>query len=409
MIIQKQKLTFLNSEGIALSGLLESPANPRGYALFAHCFTCGKGLNSASHISHALAEEGFAVLRFDFTGLGGSDGDFANTNFSSNVEDLQAAADYLAHHYQPPSLLVGHSLGGTAALVAALKLDSVKCVATLGAPAQPEHILKQFRADVQNIKTQGEAQVILAGRQFSIKKQFIEDVEQYRMNEKLRSLNKALLVLHSPRDTVVSVNQAELLYTAARHPKSFISLDPADHLLSNAVDARYAAECIATWAARYLPVIAPAASHNTVPESGDVQVSVLEGDFLCHVRTSDHQWVSDEPPASGGEGKGPTPYDLLLAALGTCTSMTMRMYARRKKIRLTHLVITLRHSRKYSEDCETCIDGRYIADYIQREIHIEGELTPENLSRLEAIADQCPVHKTLHNHINIITRLKKVN
>lgn len=277
MAMHKQKITFPNKDGITLSGLLEAPDNPKAYALFAHCFTCGKGLTSASQISHALVEKGVAVLRFDFTGLGSSEGDFANSNFSSNVDDLLSAADWLSRHAQAPELMVGHSLGGTAVLIAASRLESVKCVATLGAPAEPAHVLKQFSSHVDDICEQGVARVSLAGREFTIKKQFIEDVGNFQVRAQLHSLNKALLILHSPRDTTVFIDQAELLYTGARHPKSFISLDNADHLLSRKEDAHYAGQCIAAWAERYLSdngEVASSCITETLPAEGEVRVSM---------------------------------------------------------------------------------------------------------------------------------------
>ncbi|WP_234262465.1 alpha/beta hydrolase family protein [Klebsiella aerogenes] len=257
---KKQKVNFVNENGITLAGLLELPDKPAGYALFAHCFTCGKDLLSASRISEALVAKGIAVLRFDFSGLGGSEGDFANSHFSSNVDDLLAAAEYLSQHFMPPVLLIGHSLGGTAALVAATRLESVKCVATLGAPAEPAHILRQFEARLDDIRSKGVAEVQLAGRHFFITKQFLDDVEHFHLRDQLPGLGKALLILHSPRDTIVGIKQAELLYSAARHPKSFISLDSADHLLTSIKDARYAANCIAAWAERYLPAVSDGSS-----------------------------------------------------------------------------------------------------------------------------------------------------
>ncbi|MBN5232414.1 alpha/beta hydrolase [Serratia marcescens] len=253
MSLIKSKVTFTNQHDITLAGLLETPVTPRGYALFAHCFTCGKDLNSASRISRALAEQGIAVLRFDFTGLGNSSGDFANSNFSSNVDDLIAAASFLDRHYQAPDILVGHSLGGTAILAAAQHLPSVKGVVTIGAPAEPSHVIKQFGADVERIRVEGESRVNLAGREFSIKRQFLEDIDNHRLENRLDELSKALLIFHSPVDTVVSIEQAQKLYQAARHPKSFISLDKADHLLSHRPDAQYVANCIASWVERYLP------------------------------------------------------------------------------------------------------------------------------------------------------------
>lgn len=404
--MQKQKITFPNHNGESLSGLLESPASPVGYALFAHCFTCGKSLTSASQISRALVDKGIAVLRFDFTGLGNSEGDFANSNFSSNVDDLLAAANYLSQHFQAPALLIGHSLGGTAVLVAASKLEYVRCVATLGAPAEPEHVLKQFGANTEEIREQGVADVKLGGRDFTIKKQFLDDVETFRLQQSSRQHNKALLILHSPLDTVVSVNQAELLYSASRHPKSFISLDSADHLLTNKEDARYAAGCIAAWAERYLPSSETVGGKNDANVAkGEVLVAMSEGDFLCRIQSATHQWWSDEPLSVGGSDKGPTPYEQLLAALGACTSMTLRLYARRKKWHLDRLAIRLRHSREHLEDCENCIAGNNLADLIQCDIEVEGNLSSEDTARLLEIAQLCPVHKTLHNHIDIRTRL----
>lgn len=410
MTVQKQKVQFPNQEGTILSGLLETPEDPAGYALFAHCFTCGKALTSASEISRALVEKGIAVLRFDFTGLDSSDGDFANSNFSSNVSDLLAAAEFLSQNFQPPGLLVGHSLGGTAVLVAAAKLDNVKCVATLGAPAEPAHVLKQFASHLDEIREDGVARVELAGRAFTIKKQFLEDMTNFQLRAQLPSLGKALLFLHSPRDTTVSINQAEQLYTSARHPKSFISLDKADHLLSNKADARYAAGCIAAWAERYLPQVetpsaSPAQPDPVKPQKGTVVVSMAEGDFQCEVRTAEHHWLADEPLNAGGNDLGPTPYEQLLAALGTCTSMTLRMYARRKKLQLDQLVVTLQHSREHREDCEDCLDGKNLADHITCEISVQGSLTEEEKVHLLDIAARCPVHRTLHNHIDITTRL----
>lgn len=408
MVMHKQKITFPNKDGIMLSGLLESPDNPRAYALFAHCFTCGKGLTSASQISHALVEKGIAVLRFDFTGLGSSEGDFANSNFSSNVDDLLAAVAWLSLHARAPELLVGHSLGGTAVLIAASRLESVKCVATLGAPAEPAHVLKQFSSHVDDICEEGMARVSLAGREFTIKKQFIEDVGNFQVHAQLHSLSKALLILHSPRDTTVFIDQAELLYTSARHPKSFISLDNADHLLSRKEDAHYAGTCIAAWAEHYLSASAAISSRRSTeqqPGEGEVRVSMEKGDFLCEVRSGTHSWLADEPLDVGGDNAGPTPYDQLLAALGTCTSMTLRMYARRKNLSLESLVVTLKHSRRHMQDCESCLDGKDIADHIQCDIQISGALSEEEKSRLLDIASLCPVHKTLHNPITVTTRL----
>ncbi|PBN00593.1 bifunctional alpha/beta hydrolase/OsmC family protein [Pseudomonas aeruginosa] len=406
MSLVKSKVNFANRQGIILAGLLEAPEVPRGYALFAHCFTCGKDLSSASRISRALAAQGIAVLRFDFTGLGSSSGEFANSNFSSNVCDLVAAANFLEKHYQAPSIMVGHSLGGTAVLAAAQQLRSVKGVVTIGAPAEPSHVVKQFGADLERIRIDGESRVSLAGREFSIKRQFLEDIDNQRLESRLGELRKALLIFHSPADMVVSIEQAQKLYQAARHPKSFISLDKADHLLSSRRDAQYVANCIASWAERYLPELSSDEVVGDALPAGEVRVSMGEGDFLCRNQARGQDFLADEPITSGGSDKGPTPYELLLAALGSCTSMTMRMYARRKQIRLSRLEVRLNHSREHHADCEACIDGKHMVDSIRRELVIEGDMTVEQRLRLLQIAELCPVHKTLHNQIKITTHLK---
>jgi putative redox protein len=404
--ITKKLITFTNLDGLALSGVLEIPESPRAYALLAHCFTCGKDLNAAARISRTLAANGIATLRFDFAGLGGSEGEFADSNFSSNVDDLVAAADYLRSHLQAPTILIGHSLGGAAVLAAAPRLVEAKCVVTIGAPAEPAHVAKQFNAEIEAIYAQGERQVQLAGRAFTIKRQFLEDIYSQQLQTQIGSLGKALLIFHSPVDTVVAIDQAQALYQAARHPKSFISLDKADHLLSNRADSQYVAHCITSWVERYLPPQPIGAQHESKPTQGDVRVSTADDAFLCMVQTHTQHFVSDEPVPAGGTDKGPTPYELLLAALGTCTSMTLRMYARRKRLDLTRLEVTLRHRRNHHKDCEGCLDGKEWDEVIERELLIEGDLSDEQRQRLLKIADLCPVHKTLHNSVKVLTRLE---
>lgn len=248
----KQKITFPNSQGMNLSGLLEAPQSPKAYALFAHCFTCGKDIKAAARIAKALVDNNIAVLRFDFTGLGGSDGDFSNSNFSSNVADLVAATEYLRNFHQAPSLLIGHSLGGAAVIAAAKYIPEAKGVVTIGAPADASHVMKQFKGQVETIRDIGEYRVTLADRQFTIKKQFLDDIESHQQDNSAANLRRALLVFHSPTDNIVSIEQAQKIYQAAKHPKSFISLDSADHLLTNNRDAEYVASCIAAWSSRYL-------------------------------------------------------------------------------------------------------------------------------------------------------------
>ncbi|MDH3387216.1 MAG: bifunctional alpha/beta hydrolase/OsmC family protein [Gammaproteobacteria bacterium] len=404
--MNKIRLEFENSSGDKLAGLLELPEHPdqaTSFALFAHCFTCGKDIAAASRISRALAARGIAVLRFDFTGLGSSDGDFANTNFSSNVDDLLFAAQALQRHYQAPQILIGHSLGGAAVLSAAARLESVRAVVTIGAPATAEHVAHLFRDKEADIRRQGEAVVRLAGREFSIKSQFLDDIEQYSSTEKLRDLNKALLVFHSPLDTIVPIDEAARIYRAARHPKSFISLDRADHLLSKAADAEYVGTTIASWASRYLELDAPqqaAASHDLA--DGEVLITELNHRFLRGMYSSGHFLRADEPEKYGGSDLGPTPYDLLLMALGACTSMTLRMYASRKKLPLEDVQVRLLHERVHAEDC---VDCKHHIERITRRITLVGDLTAEQRQRLMEIADMCPVHSTLESDPQIVNEL----
>lgn len=403
MANSKLKMTFQGSQGDQLAGLLELPSvAPRAYVLFAHCFTCGKDIAAASRISRELVTHGFAVFRFDFTGLGSSDGDFSNTNFTSNVQDLVAAAKHLEQHYEAPSLLIGHSLGGTAVLSAASKLSGIHGVVTIGSPAEAEHVLHQFACDIDTIERDGEAEVNLAGRKFNIKKQFIEDLRE-NTAQQIASMKSALLVMHSPTDNVVAINNAEKIYVAAKHPKSFVSLDNADHLLSNKQDARYVAATIAAWALRYIPESENASNAKPAVERGHVVVAEKDKVFTQDVFTASHHWLADEPTAVGGANLGPDPYAHLLAALGACTSMTMRMYANRKKWPVDKVSVDLSHTREHGEDCAICDEQHPQIDVINRTITIEGNLTEEQHQRMLEIADRCPVHKTLHGKIDIRT------
>lgn len=387
-----------------LSGILDLPDTPCiNYALFAHCFTCGKDLTIAARISRSLVKQGFAVLRFDFTGLGNSEGSFEDTNFSSNVADLIAAADFLRTNYKAPTLLIGHSLGGAGVLLAAKNIQEVKAIATIGAPASAKHVKKHFLADIANIKSKGEVQVKLGSKTFKIKKQFLEDIDKYEDTIKTVS-GKALLIMHSPLDKIVSIDEAEKLYKAAKHPKSFISLDKADHLLSNKEDAEYAGKMIACWASGYLNEI-----KKTIPKklkSGEVLVEEQNHKFTQIISTVDHVLLADEPTKAGGDNKGPNPYELLLAGLGACTVMTMRLYAKFKKLPLEHIKVKLSHTRIHEKDCEDCNDKNNYMEAIERIIDIQGNLTIEQKQKLEEIANRCPVHKTLSHKINIITTLK---
>jgi len=409
MDVKSEKITFTGALGELLAARLDAPPGAiRAYALFAHCFTCSKDIFAATRIASALAERGIAVLRFDFTGLGASDGDFANTNFSSNVGDLVAAADWLRQNRQAPTLLVGHSLGGAAVLAAAGRIGEAKAVATIGAPADPEHVAHNFAPARAEIEAKGEAEVTLAGRTFRIKKQFLEDIAATNLQAAIGDMRKALLVFHGPRDEIVGIDNASKIFLASKHPKSFISLDDADHLLTRHADAVYVAEVLAAWASRYLgEADAPADAPAPTTEHGQVLVEESrQGKFTNSVSAGSHVIVMDEPTSVGGLDSGMNPYDLLLAALGGCTSMTLRMYADRKKLPLDKVAVRLTHQKIHASDCAECETTEGKVDLIDRELEITGDLDAEQRQRLLEIADMCPVHRTLESENRIVTKLR---
>ena len=409
MAKSSQKLTFQGAQGDELAARLDLPAGkPRAYALFAHCFTCSKDIFAAARIAGELAERGFGVLRFDFTGLGMSGGDFANTNFSSNVEDLVQAAAYVREHHGPVDVLIGHSLGGAAVLAAAGALPEVKAVATIGAPADAEHVVQNFGAKLDEIERDGVAQVSLAGRDFTIKRQFVDDLKAQTVRQRIAAMKKPLLVFHAPRDQTVGIENAGAIFEAAKHPKSFISLDDADHLLTRREDAVYVAEVLSAWASRFvasetssLPLDYPgAAGVVSVGETGN-------GKFQQDVVSGPHRLIADEPESYGGDDSGPSPYDFLAIALGACTSMTMRMYADHKKLPLDYVAVHVTHGKVHAEDCADCGEGREgRIDRFERELVIEGALDEAQRQRLVEIADRCPVHKTLEKSSVVVTNLK---
>ena len=399
-----EKVSFLNNEGQQLSGRLELPVNqqPHNFAIFAHCFTCNKNLLAVKNISRALTSNGFGVLRFDFTGLGESDGDFSDTNFSGNVEDLVSAATYLEGNYKSPTLIVGHSLGGAAAIFAASQIDSIKAIATIGAPSNPKHVQNLLRSSIDEIRTSGKAIVNLSGRNFTIKKQFLDDLESNALSEVTKHLSKALLVMHSPQDTTVSIMNAEEIYKAAHHPKSFVSLDGADHLLSNKADSVYVGNVIAGWANRYvdLPEVEQLKTKHQV-------VASLDNDdgFTTQMKVGNHYMVADEPTNYGGNDFGPSPYELVSAGLSACTAMTIQMYAKRKGWKIDNVEVHTNYGKTHAIDCEHCDEDSAKIDTFNREIKLESELDDKQIKRVLQIADKCPVHRTLSSQIQIITNL----
>lgn len=404
--MNSRNVSFENKNGEHLSGRLELPKNrePHNFAIFAHCFTCNKNYHAITNIGRALTEAGFGVLRFDFTGLGESGGDFANTNFSGNVDDLVVAAEFIKENYMAPSLLIGHSLGGAAVIFAAARIPSVKAVVVISSPADPSHVKRLLRSSTEEIKEKGKAVVNLAGRDFTIKKHFLDDLENNRLAEVVRDFGKALLILHSPQDTVVDIKNAEEIYIAARHPKSFISLDGMDHLLSQKKDSRYVGNIIAQWATRYVDI----------PEEKDLQsqkevVASLDSEdkFTTHLKLGSHRFIADEPNDFGGNDFGPSPYQFLSAALASCTAMTIQMYARRKTWDVKNVTVHINYSKEHAIDCENCENESAKIDTFNREINFEGNLSDEQKIRLLEIADKCPVHKTLHSETQVVTKLEE--
>ncbi len=402
--MQSKKIRFENSDGQALSGILDLPTGePAAFALFAHCFTCSKNIKAAGNIARAMADAGIAVLRFDFTGLGQSEGAFEDTTFSSNVSDLLSAVSWLEEHYRGPEILFGHSLGGTAVLQAAPQVASAVAVATIGSPADPQHVAHLFRDSEEELKESGVAEVLLGGRPFRMKQAFVEDLAEHDLPASIGRLRKALLVMHAPLDDIVEIENASALFAAAKHPKSFVSLDKADHLLTREEDSRYAGRVLASWATRYLPKQDSPNALQAV--DGEVVARTHVDGFRTEVQAGRHAMIADEPRSVGGTDLGPTPYDLLASALATCTTMTLRMYAQHKKLGLDSATVRVKHGRVHAEDCVDCEQRDGMIHEFRRELVLDGDLTAAQRLRMVEIADRCPVHKTLHHEIKVRTEL----
>ena len=399
-----KKVQFKNKQGFLLEGSIDFPIDkkPLSYALFAHFFTGNKNFTAVRNISRALTHNRIAVMRFDFTGLGKSEGAFEDSNFSTNISDLIAAAKYLAIHYVSPKIIIGHSLGGAAAIFASKEIESIKAIVTIGAPSNPSHVEHLFEDYLDDIELEGEATFEISGRQFTIKKHFLEDLSSKNMTELLKASRKPILVLHSPQDKIVDIQNAKEIYNAAHHPKSFISLDGANHLLTNKEDSYYVGEVVTSWVRRYV----------NFKDDSDLQtekqtvVRIGKTKYATEIAARTHTILADEPKKYGGKDSGITPYELLLASLGSCTAITLRMYADRKQWQLDEVLVHLEHFKQHAEDCNACENNPKKIDKFVRTIELKGTLTKEQQNRLIEIANRCPVHRTLENTIEVDTLLK---
>jgi len=391
-----KKIEFLNSRGNKISGNIEFPLTqkPDAYAVFSHVFTGSKNLNATRNISRSLTLNGIAVLRFDFTGLGDSEGDFSETNFSTNVDDIKSAANFLSENYIAPKILIGHSLGGAAAIFAAKEIDSIEAVSTIGAPSEPEHVTHLFGLSMKEIEENGQAEVTIGGRTFMIKKQFIDDIRSVDLTKITKSLNKALLILHSPQDGIVEIENAAKIYHAASHPKSFVTLDKADHMLTHKDDAYYAGNVISSWVRRYIPL----PKKEELSTTKQVVAKLGKHGYTTDIMAGNHGFVADESEDLGGQDFGPSPYEILNAALGACTAMTLQMYARRKKWPLEDVKVHLSFDRSYKEDCNNCSDDEAKLGLFEVQVEMTGDLDQEQRQRLLEIARRCPVHRTISSH-----------
>lgn len=404
--MKSTKLNIENNKGYKLNAFLEIPANqkPNYYAIFAHCFTCSSSLGAVKHVSRALTNHGFGVVRFDFTGLGRSEGEFAESHFSANVDDLISVSNYMKANYEEPSLLIGHSLGGAAVIVAASKLENVEAIATIGAPASVNHVKHLFSHSIDEVEEKGEAEINIGGRPFKINSQFLADFDKTDLPVVVKELRKPLLIMHAPFDKIVGINNAEKLYHNAHHPKSFITLDDADHLLSNPNDSIYVGNVIGTWVQRYFPQ-----QENMMLETKGEQLvghlNLIEDNFTTSIQTPNHSMIADEPVSVGGDDFGPSPYDYLNAGLVACTAMTLKLYAQRKNWDLREVFVYVSHSRKHSDDLNIEVEKPKYLDYISKKLKFVGDLNEKQKQRLKEIASKCPVHKTIASEVIFDTNL----
>ena len=402
--MKSTKLEIQNNKGYKLQAYFELPANqkPSYYAIFAHCFTCTSTLNAVKNISRALTNHGFAVVRFDFTGLGKSEGEFADSHFSANVSDLLAVNTYLEENYKAPSLLVGHSLGGAAVITAASKLENIKAVATIGAPATVNHVTKLFSHGLDDVQQKGDVTVNIGGRPFKINQEFVDDFSETNLPEITKNLRKPLLIMHAPFDAIVGIENAEKLYQNAHHPKSFISLDGADHLLSNSRDSMYVGNMIGNWVERFFD-----SQENTMLDTEGEQLvahlNLRDDNFTTSIQTKKHAFIADEPDSVGGDDFGPSPYDYLSAGLAACTVMTLKLYAERKKWDLQEVYAYITYSKKHSDDLMLNMDKPKRMDHLKKRLKFVGNLNEDQKNRLQEIASKCPVHKTLQSEVIIET------
>lgn len=397
-----EKVTFKNKNNEELYGKLELPANrhPHNYVIFAHCFTGSKDFTASVDITRALSSQGYGVLRFDFTGLGESEGEFADTDFSYNIDDLVAAADFLAENYHAPTMLIGHSFGGIASVYASKRIKSIRAVATIGSPSDPDHVKHLFKNDLEEIKQSGKAVVNVGGRDFTIKKSFLDDLNNKKYDDFLDELDKPILIMHSPQDKIVEIKNAEKLYIAARHPKSFVSLDGANHLLTDEEDAAYAGKVCATWAKRYLEI----KDEEDLRSKHEVMANLDKSDgFTTKLKLGKHYFTADEPKSYGGNDFGPNPYELVSGGLSACTAMTVQMYAKRKKWELENVEVHVNYHKDHAPDCENCKEENAKIDTFDRGIKLKGNLDEEQQQKLLQIAEKCPVHKSLVANAKINT------